>query len=195
MQSSKITDQNLVTQYIQGNEACLEMLINRHKDRIFTTIILIVKDSYIAEDLFQETFIKIIKNLKKGKYNEEGKFLPWAIRIARNMAIDYFRKMKRMPNVTRSDGEDVFRKIKLAVDNREEQMIRHEKESMVRAVINKLPEEQRQVLILRHYGDLSFKEIAAMTGVSINTALGRMRSALNNMRKLMEHTSLNTASQ
>ena len=193
MQSSKITDQNLVTQYIQGNEACLEMLINRHKDRIFTTIILIVKDSYIAEDLFQETFIKIIKNLKKGKYNEEGKFLPWAIRIARNMAIDYFRKMKRMPTVTGSNGEDVFRKIKLAVDNREEQMIRHEKESMVRAVINKLPEEQRQVLILRHYGDLSFKEIAAMTGVSINTALGRMRYALNNMRKMMEHTSLNTA--
>ena len=193
MQSSKITDQNLVTQYIQGNEACLEMLINRHKDRIFTTIILIVKDSYIAEDLFQETFIKIIKNLKKGKYNEEGKFLPWAIRIARNMAIDYFRKMKRMPTVTRSDGEDVFRKIKPAVDNHEEQMIRLEKESMVRAVINKLPEEQRQVLILRHYGDLSFKEIAAMTGVSINTALGRMRYALNNMRKMMEHTSLNTA--
>jgi|TARA_B110000093_G_scaffold85343_1_gene92451 RNA polymerase sigma-70 factor (ECF subfamily) len=193
MQSSKITDQNLVTQYIQGNEACLEMLINRHKDRIFTTIILIVKDSYIAEDLFQETFIKIIKNLKKGKYNEEGKFLPWAIRIARNMAIDYFRKMKRMPTITGSDGEDVFRKIKLAVDNREEQMIRHEKESMVRAVINKLPEEQRQVLILRHYGELSFKEIAAMTGVSINTALGRMRYALNNMRKMMEHTSLNTA--
>ncbi|MFT5055734.1 MAG: RNA polymerase sigma factor (sigma-70 family) [Pseudoalteromonas distincta] len=193
MQSSKITDQNLVTQYIQGNEACLEMLINRHKDRIFTTIILIVKDSYIAEDLFQETFIKIIKNLKKGKYNEEGKFLPWAIRIARNMAIDYFRKMKRMPTITGSDGEDVFRKIKLAVDNREEQMIRHEKEGMVRAVINKLPEEQRQVLILRHYGDLSFKEIAAMTGVSINTALGRMRYALNNMRKMMEHTSLNTA--
>ena len=193
MQSSKITDQNLVKQYVQGNEACLEMLINRHKERIFTTIILIVKDSYIAEDLFQETFIKIINNLKKGKYNEEGKFLPWAIRIARNMAIDYFRKMKRMPTVTSSDGEDVFRKIKLAVDNREEQMIRNEKENLVRAVINKLPEEQRQVLILRHYGDLSFKEISAMTGVSINTALGRMRYALNNMRKMMEHTSINAA--
>ncbi len=191
MQSSKITDQNLVTQYIQGNEACLEMLINRHKDRIFTTILFIVKDSYIAEDLFQETFIKIIKNLKKGKYNEEGKFLPWAIRIARNMAIDYFRKMKRMPTITGSDGEDVFRKIKLAVDNREEQMIRTEKENIVRDVISRLSEEQRQVLILRHYGDLSFKEIAEMTGVSINTALGRMRYALNNMRKLMEHTSIN----
>mgnify|MGYP001594354457 FL=1 len=193
MQSLKITDQNLVKQYVQGNEACLEMLINRHKDRIFTTIILIVKDSYIAEDLFQETFIKIIKNLKKGKYNEEGKFLPWAIRIARNMAIDYFRKMKRMPTITGSDGEDVFRKIKLAIDNREEQMIRAEKENMVRDVISRLPEEQRQVLILRHYGDLSFKEIAEMTGVSINTALGRMRYALTNMRKVMEHASINAA--
>jgi RNA polymerase sigma-70 factor (ECF subfamily) len=109
------------------------------------------------------------------------------------MAIDYFRKMKRMPTITGSDGEDVFRKIKLAVDNREEEMIRNEKETMVRDVISKLPEEQRQVLILRHYGDLSFKEIATMTGVSINTALGRMRYALNNMRKMMEHTSINAA--
>ncbi|PCJ67482.1 MAG: RNA polymerase subunit sigma-24 [Bacteroidetes bacterium] len=193
MQSLKITDQNLVKQYVQGNEACLEMLINRHKDRIFTTIILIVKDSYIAEDLFQETFIKIIRNLKRGKYNEEGKFLPWAIRIARNMAIDYFRKKKRMPTVTDSSGEDVFRKIKIETDNREEQIIRTEREDMVRAVINRLPEEQRQVLILRHYGDLSFKEISEMTNVSINTALGRMRYALNNMRKMMEHTSINAA--
>ena len=192
MQSLKITDQNLVKQYVQGNEACLEMLINRHKNRIFTTIILIVKDSYIAEDLFQETFIKIINNLKKGKYNEEGKFLPWAMRIAHNMAIDYFRKMKRMPTITDSSGDDVFRTIKIAVENREEQIIRTEKEDMVCLAINKLPEEQRQVLILRHYGNLSFKEIAAMTDVSINTALGRMRYALTNMRKIMEHTSIQT---
>ena len=192
MQSLKITDQNLVKQYVQGNEACLEMLINRHKNRIFTTIILIVKDSYIAEDLFQETFIKIINNLKKGKYNEEGKFLPWAMRIAHNMAIDYFRKMKRMPTITDSSGDDVFRTIKIAVENREEQIIRTEKEDMVRFAINRLPEEQRQVLILRHYGNLSFKEIAAMTDVSINTALGRMRYALTNMRKIMEHTSIQT---
>lgn len=192
MQSLKISDQSLVKQYVQGNEACLEMLITRHKERIYTTILLIVKDSYIAEDLFQETFIKIIRNLKRGKYNEEGKFLPWAIRIARNMAIDYFRKMKRMPTITGSDGEEVFRKIKLAVDNKEEQIIRTEKEDMVRAVIDKLPPEQRQVLILRHYGDLSFKEIAEMTNVSINTALGRMRYALNNMRKMMEHSPLKT---
>jgi|TARA_B110000503_G_scaffold135117_1_gene215135 RNA polymerase sigma factor (sigma-70 family) len=192
MQSLKITDQNLVKQYVQGNEACLEMLINRHKNRIFTTIILIVKDSYIAEDLFQETFIKIINNLKKGKYNEEGKFLPWAMRIAHNMAIDYFRKTKRMPTITDSSGDDVFRTIKIAVENREEQIIRTEKEDMVRAAINRLPEEQRQVLILRHYGNLSFKEIAVMTDVSINTALGRMRYALTNMRKIMEHTSIQT---
>ena len=192
MQSLKITDQNLVKQYVQGNEACLEMLINRHKNRIFTTIILIVKDSYIAEDLFQETFIKIINNLKKGKYNEEGKFLPWAMRIAHNMAIDYFRKMKRMPTITDSSGDDVFRTIKIAVENREEQIIRTEKEDMVRLAINRLPEEQRQVLILRHYGNLSFKEIAVMTDVSINTALGRMRYALTNMRKIMEHTSIQT---
>ncbi|CAI8217627.1 sigma-70 family RNA polymerase sigma factor [Bacteroidia bacterium] len=189
MHNSKISDQSLVRQYIQGNESCLEMLIQRHKDRLFTTIILIVKDSYIAEDIFQETFIKIIKNLKAGKYNEEGKFLPWAARIARNMAIDYFRKTKRMPTITDSSGHDVFRTLKIKTENREQQIIRSEKESMVRAAIDKLPPEQRQVLILRHYGDLSFKEIAEMTNVSINTALGRMRYAITNMRKVMANTS------
>ncbi len=189
MHNSKISDQSLVKQYIQGNESCLEMLIKRHKDRLFTTIILIVKDSYIAEDIFQETFIKIIKNLKAGKYNEEGKFLPWAARIARNMAIDYFRKTKRMPTSTDSSGQDVFRTIKIKTENREQQIIRSEKESLVRAAIDKLPPEQRQVLILRHYGDLSFKEIAKMTDVSINTALGRMRYAITNMRKAMANTS------
>ena len=189
MHNSKISDQSLVRQYIQGNESCLEMLIQRHKDRLFTTIILIVKDSYIAEDIFQETFIKIIKNLKAGKYNEEGKFLPWAARIARNMAIDYFRKNRRMPTITASSGHDVFRTLKIKTENREQQIIRSEKESMVRAAIDKLPPEQRQVLILRHYGDLSFKEIAEMTNVSINTALGRMRYAITNMRKVMANTS------
>lgn len=189
MFNSKISDKALVKKYIQGNEACLEMLINRHKERLFTTIILIVKDTYIAEDLFQETFIKIIKNLKAGKYNEEGKFLPWASRIARNMAIDYFRKTKRMPTVTDSQGNDVFRTLKIKTENREEEIIRTEKEDLVRSAIDKLPAEQRQVLILRHYGDLSFKEIAEMTNVSINTALGRMRYAITNMRKAMANTS------
>ena len=186
MYSKKISDQQLVKQYVEGNVACLEMLIERHKERLFTTIYLIVKDTYIAEDLFQETFIKIIRNLKRKKYNEEGKFLPWAMRIARNMAIDYFRKKKRMPTVTGSEGEDVFRTLKISTENREQEIIRTEKEDQVRYFIDKLPEEQREVLILRHYGELSFKEIAAMTDVSINTALGRMRYALNNLRKMME---------
>lgn len=186
MRSHTISDQLLVKQYVQGNEACLSMLIDRHKDRLFTTIYLIVKDRYIAEDLFQETFIKIINNLKRKKYNEEGKFLPWATRIARNLAIDYFRKKQRMPVITNSEGEDVFRTIKTVDDNIEGAIIRTEKESHIRALIDKLPDEQRQVLILRHYGDLSFKEIAKLTDVSINTALGRMRYALNNLRKMIE---------
>ena len=141
MRSHTISDQLLVKQYVQGNEACLSMLIDRHKDRLFTTIILIVKDRYIAEDLFQETFIKIINNLKRKKYNEEGKFLPWATRIARNLAIDYFRKKQRMPVITNSDGEDVFRTIKTVEDNIEGSIIRNEKESHIRSLIDKLPEE------------------------------------------------------
>lgn len=186
----KISDRELVKQYVQGNEACLEMLINRHKDRIFTTIMLIVKDRYISEDIFQETFIKAIRTLKTGKYNEEGKFLPWIIRIARNLSIDHFRKSKRMPMITSQEGEDVFRTMNISAENREEKIIRTQREEQVRDLIQQLPPEQKEVLILRHYGDLSFKEIAAITNVSINTALGRMRYALNNMRKIIEEKSI-----
>ncbi len=185
MITHQITDQELVHHYVEGNEACLEMLIKRHKRKVFTTIYLIVNDRYIAEDLFQETFIKVIHMLKNEKYNEEGKFLPWVIRIARNMAIDYFRKSKRSPTITDGDGEDIFRYIELADENREEQIIRQQTEKQLRFLINQLPDEQKQVLVLRHYGDLSFKEIADLTQVSINTALGRMRYALNNLRKMM----------
>lgn len=186
----KISDRALIKQYIQGNEACLEMLISRHKTKVYTTIILIVNDTYIAEDLFQETFIKVIKTLKSGKYNEEGKFLPWVIRIARNLAIDYFRKTKRMPMITSQDGEDIFRKFEIQEENREDAIVREQNEQTVRAIINMLPPEQKEVLVLRHYGDLSFKEIAKITGVSINTALGRMRYALNNMRKIIQEKSI-----
>lgn len=185
MKFQQISDQELVHHYIHGNEACLEMLIKRHKRKIFTTIYLIVNDRYIAEDLFQETFIKVIQMLKSEKYSEEGKFLPWVVRIARNMAIDYFRKSKRTPTITDSEGEDIFKFIELADENREEQIIRRQTEKQLRYLINLLPDEQKQVLVLRHYGDLSFKEIAEITQVSINTALGRMRYALNNMRKMM----------
>jgi RNA polymerase sigma-70 factor (ECF subfamily) len=185
----QITDKALIKQYIQGNEACLEMLINKHKNKVFTTILMIVNDRYIAEDLFQETFIKVIKTFKSGKYNEEGKFLPWVVRIARNLAIDHFRKAKRMPKVTSQDGEDIFRTFEISERNREQEYIRDQRDETIREIINMLPDEQKQVLVLRHYGDLSFKEIAALTDVSINTALGRMRYALNNMRKIISEKS------
>lgn len=190
MKANQITDQELIRHYIEGNEACLEMLIKRHKRKVFTTILLVVNDQYIAEDIFQETFIKVVRTLKSGKYNEEGKFLPWVVRIAKNMAIDYFRKTKRMPQITSSDGEDLFRTFQIADENREEKLIRAQKEQTVRDLIKLLPEEQREVLIMRHYADLSFKEIADITNVSINTALGRMRYALNNLRKLIAEKSL-----
>ncbi|MFT5513072.1 MAG: RNA polymerase sigma factor (sigma-70 family) [Bacteroidia bacterium] len=186
----QIKDRALIKQYIQGNEACLEMLITKHKNKVFTTILLIVNDRYIAEDLFQETFIKVIKTFKSGKYNEEGKFLPWVVRIARNLAIDHFRKSKRMPTITSQDGEDIFRRIEISESNREESYIRDQRDDTVRQIINMLPPEQKEVLVLRHYGDLSFKEIANLTGVSINTALGRMRYALNNMRKIISEKSI-----
>ncbi len=188
--SEQIKDRALIKQYIQGNEACLEMLITKHKNKVFTTILLIVNDRYIAEDLFQETFIKVIKTFKSGKYNEEGKFLPWVVRIARNLAIDHFRKSKRMPTITSQDGEDIFRTIEISDSNREESYIRNQRDDTVRQIINMLPPEQKEVLVLRHYGDLSFKEIADLTGVSINTALGRMRYALNNMRKIISEKSI-----
>ena len=186
----QITDKALIKQYIHGNEACLEMLINKHKNKVFTTILMIVNDRYIAEDLFQETFIKVIKTFKSGKYNEEGKFLPWVVRIARNLAIDHFRKAKRMPKVTSQDGEDIFRTFEISERNREQEYIRDQRDETIREIINMLPDEQKQVLVLRHYGDLSFKEIAALTDVSINTALGRMRYALNNMRKIISEKSI-----
>jgi RNA polymerase sigma factor (sigma-70 family) len=185
MKKQQISDQELIVHYLQGNEACLEMLVKRHKSKIYTSIYLVVQNRYLAEDLFQETFIKIIHTLRTDKYNDEGKFLPWAIRIARNLAIDHFRKMKKLPTIVSPDGEDIFRSMNILEENREDQMMRKQTEKHVRDMIKKLPEEQREVIILRHYADLSFKEIADITGVSINTALGRMRYALNNLRKLL----------
>lgn len=190
MKANQISDQELIRNYLEGNEACLEMLINRHKRKVFTSILMVVNDRYIAEDLFQETFIKVVKTLRGGKYNEEGKFLPWVIRIAKNLAIDYFRKTKRMPTITSHDGLDLFRTFQISEDNREQSMIKSQKEQTVRDLIKLLPDEQREVLVLRHYADLSFKEIADITHVSINTALGRMRYALSNLRKIIAEKSL-----
>lgn len=190
MKANQISDQELIRNYLEGNEACLEMLINRHKRKVFTSILMVVHDRYIAEDLFQETFIKVVRTLRGGKYNEEGKFLPWVIRIAKNLSIDYFRKTKRMPTITSHDGEDIFRTFQYSEDNKEQSMIKSQKEQTVRDLIKLLPDEQREVLVLRHYADLSFKEIADITHVSINTALGRMRYALSNLRKIIAEKSL-----
>ena len=179
------TDQELVHLYIEGNETALAELITRHKSRIYTSIYLLVKDEYLAEDIFQDTFIKVIKTLKAGKYNEEGKFLPWVLRIGHNLVIDHFRREKRNPTITNADGFDIFDVLGIYDESIEDKMVKEQTYNDLKALIHLLPSEQKEVLIMRHYGDLSFKEIADLTQVSINTALGRMRYALNNLRKMM----------
>ena len=179
------SDQNLVSEYINGNEACLAELIRRNKAKLFTAINLLVKDSYLAEDIFQETFIKVINTLKAGKYKEEGRFLYWVMRIAHNLIIDHFRKEQRAPLVTTADGFDIFDVLQFYDENIEDRLVRDQSDRDLQAIIYRLPSEQKEVLIMRYYGNLSFKEIASITGVSINTALGRMRYALNGMRKMI----------
>ena len=178
-------DQELVKAYLRGSEASLEVLINRHKERIYTAIYMFVRDQYLAEDIFQDTFIKVIESLRSGNYKEEGKFLPWVMRISHNLCIDYFRKVKRKPSVVDNEGFDIFEILKFQGDNAEETMIKDQAKAKVKDLINQLPPEQKEVVILRHYAEMSFKEIAQMTGVSINTALGRMRYALINLRKMV----------
>ena len=191
MRKYKIGDSELISQYKKGNEKAFEVLIDRHKNKIYTTILLIVKDSEIAEDLLQETFIKAIKTIQSGRYNEEGKFLPWISRIAHNMAIDYFRKKKRNPTIVMEDGSNVFNTLDFAEDSFESSQIKSETHARLRELIQKLPDTQREVLMMRHYMQLSFQEIAELTGVSINTALGRMRYALINLRKQMNQIEKN----
>ncbi len=182
-----INDQELVKIYQRGNEQALTTLVQMHKQRVFSAIYMFVRDRYIAEDLFQETFIKVVDKLRQGQYHEEGKFLPWVLRIANNLCIDYYRKVKRTPRVkvTTSDGTDIFKYLKFDGDNAETGMIREQSYETIRKLVDMLPEEQKEVIVLRHYADLSFKEIAELTNVSINTALGRMRYGLINIRRLM----------
>lgn len=183
-------DQQLVKSYLKGNEACLEVLISRHKNRVYTAIYMFVRDKYLAEDIFQDTFIKVVESLRAGNYKEEGKFLPWVMRISHNLCIDYFRKVKRKPSIVNNDDFDIFEVLKFSGDNAEETMIKNQAKAKVKDLISQLPDEQKEVVVLRHYAEMSFKEIANMTGVSINTALGRMRYALINLRKLVEEKSI-----
>ncbi|WP_159947825.1 RNA polymerase sigma factor [Polaribacter septentrionalilitoris] len=186
MRKNSIKDSTLVSEYINGNEPALEVLIKRHQQRLFSFIYSKVQDRDITEDIFQDTFIKVIKTLKKGRYNEEGKFLPWVMRIAHNLVIDYFRKSNRMPSFKNTDEFDIFSVLGDGNLNAEKQLIQDQIFSDVRELVKELPEEQKEVLVMRLYKDMSFKEISENTGVSINTALGRMRYALINMRKLIE---------
>ena len=179
-------DSVLITLYRNGNEAAFNQLVDRYQSKVFTTLFLIVKDQDVAEDLLQDVFVKVIHTLNSDKYNEEGKFQPWLLRIAHNLAIDHFRKAKRYPTILLEDGSNLLNSLKFASASSEQQQIKEETLVWVRNLIDELPEAQKEVVIMRHYLDLSFQEIAEQTGVSINTALGRMRYALNHIRKKMK---------
>ena len=181
---NNLSEQELVQLYLKGNTEALSNLVSRYKDRIYTAIFLLVKDKYLAEDLFQDVFIRIIDSLKAKGYSNEGKFLPWALRIAHNLCVDHFRKIKRTPSITISDDRDIFEVLNFSEPNAETRLIQSQLHERVRKMIDLLPEDQREVIILRHYADLSFKEIASITKCSTNTALGRMRYGLINMRKM-----------
>jgi RNA polymerase sigma-70 factor (ECF subfamily) len=186
MHSNSATDQELVRFYLEGNESAFEALLSRHKDRIYTQVYMLVRDEELANDIFQETFVKVIRTLKAGRYNEEGKFLPWVMRIAHNLSIDHFRRSKKMPFVRENEDYDPFASIPREEKNVEDQWIDEVINEDVRKLVEELPEEQREVVMMRHYGGMSFKEIAERSNVSINTSLGRMRYALINMRKMID---------
>ena len=186
MRKELISDATLVSSYIEGDEFSLEILIKRHKQRVYSFIYSKVYDRDIAEDVFQDTFIKVIRTLKRGKYNEEGKFLPWVMRIAHNLVIDHFRKNNRMPKFDNTGEFSIFSVLSDTSLNAEKALIKDQVETDVRRLIEELLDDQKEVLMMRMYQDMSFKEISERTGVSINTALGRMRYALINMRKVIE---------
>lgn len=186
----QIADSLLIQNYINGDERALATLINRHNQRLSSFIYSKVNDREITEDIFQDTFIKVIRTLKKGRYNEEGKFLPWVMRIAHNLIIDHFRKNRRMPFFESSSAFDIFSVIQDEKLNIEKQLIKNQIDEDLLLLIEKLPPDQRDVLVMRMFKDMSFKEISENTGVSINTALGRMRYALINLRKIIEENNI-----
>jgi RNA polymerase sigma-70 factor (ECF subfamily) len=183
-------DNELVIAYRNGEVQCFETLLYRHKERVYNYIFSLVKDKSLTEDIFQDTFVKVISTLRHGSYNDEGKFIQWVLRIAHNLSIDHFRRNGRMSMVKTNEGFDIFSVLNSYEDSIEDIIIKKQIQQDIRYLVKQLPTEQRRVLILRHYGDLSFKEIAIITGVSINTALGRMRYALLNMRKMAEEKQL-----
>lgn len=187
-----MSDQELINQFQNGNQQSIEVLISRHKNKVYTYILILVKDPILAEDIFQDTFIKIVNSLSNGRYKDNGKFLSWTIRIAHNLTIDHFRKVKQSSEVSGDSYENfILNSKKYSSDNVEDIIIKEQIRQDVRALVDELPNEQKEVILLRHYGGLSFKEIAEQTDVSINTALGRMRYALINLRKLISEKKMN----
>ncbi|MAW30344.1 MAG: RNA polymerase subunit sigma-24 [Flavobacteriales bacterium] len=180
------SDKDLVTNYLKGDNSSFEFLLNRHKNKVFSYIISKVKNRDLAEDIFQDTFVKVINSLQKGRYNEEGKFLPWMMRIAHNLIIDYFRRSNKMKNIRSTDDFNIFDILNDGARSQEEDMIRKRIHVDLKLLIDLLPLEQKDVIKLRYFEDKSFKEIASLTNVSINTALGRMRYALINLRSLSQ---------
>jgi RNA polymerase sigma factor (sigma-70 family) len=185
--SEKNSDYELIKRFIKGEESCFEELIHRHKNKVFAYISLYIRDQALAEDIFQDTFLKVIQSVKSGRYYDNGKFISWVMRISHNLIIDHFRRIKQMNTVSNDNYEsDLFNSKKFAENNVEDDMINHQVKKDIRKMITQLPDDQKEVVILRHYAGLSFKEIAEITDVSINTALGRMRYALINLRKIMD---------
>lgn len=185
-----LNDTELVNLYKNGYQWAFEALLKRHKSKVYTTIYLIVKDKYVAEDLLQETFIKVVNTIMGGKYNEEGKFIQWVCRMAHNMAIDHIRKEQRNPTLNLEDGFANFNSLKYSEASSESLQIRNETLDQLKICIRELPEKQREVLIMRHYMNMSFQEIADATGVGINTALGRMRYALISLKKQLTQSNV-----
>jgi RNA polymerase sigma factor (sigma-70 family) len=185
--NKSISDYELIMRFVKGEQSCFEQLIHRHKTKVFAYISLYIRDQALAEDIFQDTFLKVMQSVRSGKYADNGKFLSWVMRIAHNLIIDHFRRVKQMNTVSNDNYEsDIFNSKRFAEDNVEDSMIKRQIQKDIRKMISHLPDDQREVVILRHYSGLSFKEIADITGVSINTALGRMRYALINLRRTME---------
>ncbi len=181
-----LTDQELIQLFSDGECHALEVLINRHKTRLYTSIYLLVKDKYLAEDIFQDLFIKIIETLKAGKYKDENKFLYWAMRISHNLCVDHFRKVKGKPIIKTSDGNDIFDMINFADTNAEDNLMKSQTSERIKKLMYQLPEDQREIIILRHFANLKFQEISKILDCSVNTALGRMRYAILNLRRILE---------
>lgn len=183
---SALTDEELIALFNEGNCTAMEVLVNRHKVRMFTSIYVLVKDKYLAEDIFQDLFIKVIETFRAGKYKEENKFVHWAMRIAHNLCVDHFRKVKAKPVIRTSEGVDIFDVLNFAEPSIEDNIMKTQSSEKIMKLVSLLPEDQREVIILRHFADLKFREISNILNCSVNTALGRMRYALLNLRKLIE---------